>query len=432
VYPAVILGLGVSGLGCAAELARRRVPFLALERDDRAGGLAKTDEAGGFHFDYGPHVLLGIPAELDQLFGALDGLHFTAFPGLSGIALGANLDSVAPAPFQLHLDRLPLSTRARLLLGALRERRPSKPSNYAEYAAAHCGRGVYDLFLRGYDTKRLRFPLDEIPADWTDRLEKTSLRSILFSRNSSQGNGRREHTFLYPSSGGIEALPRAMARLLPEGSARYKCEVVEIQPEAKVVVLASGEAVRYEHLVTSLALPETIARIRNPPPEVGKAAANLPFTSIYVLNAAVAGPIPPWSILRFPHPELGFYRLSFPSQYSADRAAGGVNTVAGEISHHPTRHPLSREDARAQFHQGLRRLGILRAGEAPVFESIRTIRYAHVVHNQETRASIRVILDYLKRHRIRPCGKYGLWEDMLIPQSILTGMTAAREILADS
>ena len=434
--PVVILGLGVSGLGCAVELTRRKLPFIAFEKEDRAGGLAKTEGACGFWFDHSPHILQKIPAELEELFRDLEGLDLAICSGRSGIALDTRLECVVPAPFQRHLSHLPLQTRARLLFEILRDkcRGATQPANYAEYATARCGRGVYDLFLRGYDAKRLRFPLEQIPADWTSRLERTSLASLIKSRGTGTESeaGHRESRFFYPLSGGIETLPKAMARLLPENTTLYGREAVEIRPDAKLVAFANGESVRYEHLVSSLALPETVALIRDAPPEVRSAAQDFLFTSIYILNAGIHGPVPPWTLLRIPNGEVGFYRVSFPSQYAAGCVPEGHEMVVGEISHHPTRYPLSSCEARQQFRDGLERLGILQKGQKTVFESIRNIRYGHVLYNHATRASIRLVLEYLRARSIFPCGKYGLWKDMLIPQSILTGIEAAREITARS
>jgi hypothetical protein len=102
----------------------------------------------------------------------------------------------------------------------------------------------------------------------------------------------------------------------------------------------------------------------------------------------------------------------------------------GEISHHPARYPLSASDVRPELRRGLEELGILQKGQRIVIETIRDIRYGHVLYNHRTRASVQVILDYLKSHSILVCGKYGAWKDMLIPESIRSGMAAAREIMS--
>jgi hypothetical protein len=125
---------------------------------------------------------------------------------------------------------------------------------------------------------------------------------------------------------------------------------------------------------------------------------------------------------------VGIYRLSFPSYYAPDSAPRGLGIVVGEISHHAARYPLSPSEARRDFHGGLAQLGILGKGQRILVETIRDIRHGHILYNHKTRASIRFILDYLRRASILTCGKYGLWQDMLIPESIRSGVQAAREI----
>jgi protoporphyrinogen oxidase len=428
--PIVIIGLGVSGLGCALELAQHRIPFAGFEKEARPGGLAKSEDAGGFRFDYGPHILVGAPAGLEGLFRDLPGLDLKVCSGSSGVVMDARLERVIPVPFQRHLNWLPLDVRVRLLFEALADRRNGKaPGSYPEYATARCGRGVYDLFLRRYDEKRLRFNLDEIPAEWTNRIEKTPLHSLVLPRVLADWFGRRngESRFLYPRSGGIEALPRAMARLLPANSVTYGCEVTGIHAQSKAAWFANGAEVRYERLVLSLPLPETVSLIRDAPPEVLRAAEDLIHTSIYVVSFGLEGAVPPWSLLRVPGEEWGFYRLSFPSHYAPGAAPEGHSAVVGEISHHRARYPLSARDARKELQKGLEGLGILRRGQRIVVETMRDIRYGHVLYNHRTRASMRVILDYLRSHSILVCGKYGAWKDMPIPESIQSGMAAARE-----
>jgi protoporphyrinogen oxidase len=431
--PIVIIGLGVSGLGCAIELTRRGIPFIGFEKESRPGGLARTEDAGGFHFDYGPHILLAPPAELEELFRDLPGLDLKVCSGKSGVIMDARLGTVIPAPFQRNLNWLPMDVRVRLLFAALTDHPDGSkaPANYAEYAIARCGKGVYDLFLRGYDTKRLRFNLDEIPPDWTNRIEKTRLRSLVLPRALTDwlGGNKRESRFGYPHSGGIEALPRAMARLLPADSIRCSCEVIGIDAAGKIASFGDGMQVRYDHLVLSLPLPEIISLIRDVPSKILRAAEDLIHSSIYVVSLGLEGAVPPWSLLRVPDARWGFYRISFPSHYAPGAAPPGSSAVVGEISHHPVRYPLSAGDAREELRRGLEELGIVHKGQRIVAETTRDIRYGHVLYNHGTRESVRLILDFLKSHSILVCGKYGSWKDMLIPESIRSGMAAAREVI---
>jgi hypothetical protein len=168
--------------------------------------------------------------------------------------------------------------------------------------------------------------------------------------------------------------------------------------------------------------------LKDPPGPVQEAAKQLPYTSIYVISAGIDGPAPPWSLIRFPNSDVGFYRLSFPSQYARNSAPPGQSLIVGEMSHHPSRYELSPQTAADEFRSGLKRLGVLRFGQEAVVESIRDIRYGHVVYNHRTRAAISVILDHLEKHSIVACGKYGVWRDMLMTHSILSGIEAARTI----
>ena len=429
----VIGGLGVSGLGCALELARRGIDFVALEQDTRPGGLAKSEIVDGFRIDCGPHIVLGVPAELDGLLAELPGLDLQPRSGRSCIGLDDGLSRVVPTPFQRHLGHLPLAVRGRLLLelAAARRTNGNHASTYGEYAIARCGRSVFELFLHGYESKRLRFRVDDIPADWTDRVARPSVRSLVSPRWTTRFRDEDggESRFLYPRTGGIEALPRALARRLPVGSIRCASEIVEIDAEARELALANGGTVSYDHLVLSLPLPEVVARLKDPPHDVRAAAQNLVYTSIYVVSLGVEEPLGgPWTFMRFPGDRLPFYRVSLPSRYAADSAPAGHGVVVAETSHHPTRYRLDAGEAARGARRGLTKLGVLRRGQRVVVERVHDIRYGHVVYNHRTRESVRIVLDYLHERSVHTCGKYGLWKDMLMTGSLLTGIDVARRI----
>ncbi|HVL59274.1 MAG TPA: hydroxysqualene dehydroxylase HpnE [Burkholderiaceae bacterium] len=69
----VIIGAGIAGLACAVALCDRGLRPLVLEREDIAGGRARswTDEATGDVVDIGPHILLSEYPNMLQLLGQL-------------------------------------------------------------------------------------------------------------------------------------------------------------------------------------------------------------------------------------------------------------------------------------------------------------------------------------------------------------------------
>jgi protoporphyrinogen/coproporphyrinogen III oxidase len=53
-----VIGGGIAGLATAYELSRRRLSFVVLEREPRAGGVVVSEEIDGFTIDGGPDALL--------------------------------------------------------------------------------------------------------------------------------------------------------------------------------------------------------------------------------------------------------------------------------------------------------------------------------------------------------------------------------------
>ena len=53
-YPVIIIGAGLAGLSAVYHLKR---DYILLEREDRVGGLCRTNWINGFGFDLSIHIL---------------------------------------------------------------------------------------------------------------------------------------------------------------------------------------------------------------------------------------------------------------------------------------------------------------------------------------------------------------------------------------
>jgi protoporphyrinogen oxidase len=117
--------------------------------------------------------------------------------------------------------------------------------------------------------------------------------------------------------------------------------------------------------------------------------------------------------------------------YSPASVPPGCSSITVEISFHPARYPMQPDEALARAYQGLQAVGILHGRHAVRVEQVREIPYGHIIYNNQTEASLRQIRQFLHAHRIYPCGKYGEWKDLLMPQAILSGREAARAFIRE-
>src|SRR5262249_20441224 len=81
----VIVGAGPAGLTAGVELVRRGVQPLILERDTLVGGIARTEDYKGFHFDMGGHRFYTKWGYMNRLWQELLGDELLLRPRLSRI-----------------------------------------------------------------------------------------------------------------------------------------------------------------------------------------------------------------------------------------------------------------------------------------------------------------------------------------------------------
>ena len=446
----LILGAGLAGLSTAYHLRRGGCRDVALhEREERPGGLCRSEARDGFTFDRTGHFLHLRTPEMKRLASRLLGRELATATRSSWIW---SQGVFTRYPFQTHTFGLPIETVKEVLLGYI-QARCRKPRECG-MRSAECGTGsemsdplpeprqsferwVYETFGAGI-AKHFMIPYNEklwglhprfLTTEWMGRyvppapIEKV-LEGALTDKAAGEGYNA---TFRYPREGGIEALVRALVARV--GSVHTGSEAAEVDLRRRRVRFADGSRADYEALVSTLPLPELVARLRPLPEGLRAAAAKLRWTSLFAVNLGLrADPTEGRHWVYVPERGFRFYRVGCFSNAARSMAPPGHAAVWSEVTHTAQR-PLDRQLARRQTLDGLKEMGWLRSRRDIATEWLLDIPYAYVTYDAHHRAARRTILRHLERRGVYSIGRYGRWEYSSMEDAILQGRETAQRLL---
>jgi len=248
----VVVGAGLAGLVCAADLAAAGVEVTLLEASDGVGGRVRTDLVDGYRLDRGFQILLTAYPQVKQRLD-LDALALARFQPGAIVRLADG--GLRPVSDPLRRPREALTTltspvgtlkdkllTARLLidvsLGSPRKllRRPER-STADRLAAAGFSSGYIEAFWRPLFAGIQLDPELEV----SSRRFEIILRMLTFGATGLPRDG-------------IGAIAEQLARRVPSGALRLSAPVVGVAPGT--VTLADGERVAGRAVVVATEGPQ--------------------------------------------------------------------------------------------------------------------------------------------------------------------------------
>ncbi len=424
----VIIGAGLAGLSTASFLGR--VPHKIFEREETVGGLCRSHQVDGFTFDQTGHVLHCKSAGIRRFVEKLLGDTLVSHSRHSAIY---SKNVLTPYPFQVHLHGLPREVVRDCLMGyvsALVNREQSSDArslSFKEWILNNFGDGIAKHFMVPFNEKLWNVPLEELTTEWTGLVPRPALQDVI---NGAFGLGDQEFgyntRFLYPRSGGIQALPFALLKRV--GTVECQKEVIEINTKSRLVQFNDGSTEHYEALVSTMPLPELLGRCVDLPKRLREASQKLRWTSVYAVNLAVMRKnISTQHWIYFPEKTVPFYRIGFPMNLSPAMGKAGMSSIAAEISHRPGEH-IPHAQLIKQTRAGLVRSGICRPDDTFVVSEVGDIPYAYVIFDRERGRIVPKILDELERRGIYSIGRYGRWEHTSMENAIQQGKDTAMSL----
>jgi UDP-galactopyranose mutase len=464
----VIVGAGPTGLSAAYHLGADTV---LLDKNPTVGGWCRSVADHGFTFDYAGHImfsndpyvlklydillgsnmhwqdreawvysknvytrypfqgaLYGLPPKvitecitgaIEARFGSLDGCSATAPAAASECAVKPVEDCCADGTADLANT------------AAIGPRKRDTP-NFEEFIYKVWGKGIAKHFAVPYNRKLWTVPLADMETSWLGgRVPLPDLEQIIEGALEPVGKPMGPNArFGYPLKGGFQAL---MNGFLPhiKGKIALGASAAQLLPREHVLVMADGSRYRYDHLVSTMPLPELVKLIgAKAPPEVRAAARGLRHISIRCVNIGVAREdVTDKHWVYYPEDSI-FHRIFVQGNASPHCNPPGGFGLTCEISYSPWKPlPLDGQALIERCIADCVKVTMLRPSDRIITANMVDMPYAYVVYDHARAANVATVKAWLARHDVVLAGRYSEWEYYNSDHAFLAGKKAAETVL---
>jgi protoporphyrinogen oxidase len=423
----VIIGGGLAGLSAGYHLLEHEP--IVFEKEHAIGGLCRSFTQDGFTFDCTGHLIhLKNQYTKDLVANILP----NAFHAHERLAAIYSKSVTTPYPFQANTYGLPPEVVKECLIGFIESMHLNggpAPANFHEWVLRTFGTGIAKHFMLPYNEKFWKQDLRNITADWVSwSIPKPSLEEVVNGALGLTNRGMGYNPkFIYPKDGGIDCLPRALAK--PIRHVHLGSTVEYIDPKRKYLRLTGGREERFDFVISTLPIPVLYRLLKGVPDTWTDAARKLSAISVLNINIGIDRPdISDQHWIYFPENEFIFSRIGFPMNFSRSVAPKGTSSMYIEITHPMGKTPNVEEACDLSL-QDLQKCGILRKSDRILTRHVLDIQCAYVVFDEHRQKYLTPLTQYLESLDIYTAGRYGRWDYYSMEDSILSGKATA-EVLS--
>ncbi len=429
-----ILGTGMAGYGAANVLHAEGIQPILYDKNSYYGGhTASFRDPQGFLFDQGPHISFTKDPRIQTLFAEYVDQEYQAVQiNLNNYWRGHRITH----PVQLHMHTLPRDLIVEIITDFVKEQHAPERhiANYEDWLVASFGRRFAELFPMQYTRKYHLTTASNMTTDWLGpRMYRPSLDEML---RGALGPWKPDvhyiTNFRYPTNGGFLSYLSALPGL---ADLRLGHEVVAIDPATRQLRFRNGVIAPYDHLISSVALPDLIPMLAGTPSDVIEASQQLACSTCVLVNVGVdRADLSEAQITYFYDENVCFTRLSFPHMLSATNAPPGCGSVQAEVYFSGKYRPLTQspDELIEPVIKDLLKTGTIREGDRILSRHATLVRYANVVFDLDRPKALKTVHGYLDDLGIAYCGRYGDWGYMWTDESFISGERAAQSVLTRS
>ncbi len=441
----IIVGAGPAGLSAALEVVRLGGRPLVLEQSVQVGGIARTEEAGGYLFDVGGHRYFTKSRAIRELWAEVIGDDFIDVPRLSRIYYGGRLFNYPLKPLNA-LANLGVFESLRVMASYARSHLRPLPceETFEQWVVNRFGRRLFEIFFKTYTEKVWGMPCGQIRADWAaQRIKGLSLRVAVSNALFGKGGAKSLiDTFHYPRRGPGQMWQRFRERVeAAGGEVRLEAKVVAIETEAERVVAvryrtASGEQflLPADRVVSSMPLAELVGCLAPPPSAAVRAAAGrLKYRAFLMVVLVIDRPqVFPDQWIYIHSPEVKVGRIQNFKNWSAEMVPDASCTSLGLEYFCDEGDALWELSAAELTALASRELAVLALAPAARVLDSHVVRQpkAYPVYDENYRDCLELIRAELgQMGGLQTVGRNGMHRYNNMDHSMLTGMLAARNIM---
>ncbi|MDB5754259.1 MAG: UDP-galactopyranose mutase, partial [Massilia sp.] len=460
----VVIGAGPTGLSAAYHL---QDGVVLLDKNASVGGWCRSVRDHGFTFDHAGHIMFSNDPYVLKLYQLLlgDNVHwqdreawvyskhvYTRYPfqgALYGLppkvitecivgAIEARFGSVDGTPAPTACAVKPLEDccadgSADVANATAIAPRKRETRNFEEFIYKVWGKGIARHFAIPYNRKLWTLPLTEMETSWLGgRVPLPDLEQIIEGALEPVAKPMGPNArFGYPLKGGFQAL---MAGFLPhiKGKLELKAEAAKLLPREHVLVMADGSRYRYDHLISTMPLPELVRLAgAEAPPEVMAAARGLRHLSVRCVNLGVGREkLTDKHWIYYPEDTI-FHRIFVQGNASPHCNPPGGFGLTCEISYSPWKPlPLDGNALIERCIQDCIKVTMLKPEDRIMTANMVDMPYAYVVYDHARAANVAMVKDWLARYDIILAGRYSEWEYYNSDHAFIAGKKAAETVLA--
>lgn len=418
-----ILGAGIAGLAASAEAVKLGLSPHVYEAGPRPAGLLDSIEVDGFRFDHAVHLSF---AEAPEARGYFDQTKYQTH----GSSSRCTDDGLwFKHPVQNNLYPLPVDEKVRLIAGFVN--RPNlEVYSYEDWLIYQYGQAIAEKYPIRYTQKYWRTPASSLGVDWIGpRMHRTELPELLRGALTDETpNVYYAKEMRYPLQGGYRAF---LGPLLASADISLNHCVSRVDPVRRCVHFKHGAVLAYEHLLSTIPLPELVALTDGVPDDIRADSQRLVATSVDLVSIGFKRPDVPKDLWFYIYDDdLWAARAYAPSLKSADNAPPGRSSIQFEI-YSSAQQPLHRSAAELIDNcvYALAKLGLAGADDICLTHH-KHVRYANVIFDEGMEVRRDRVKAWLAGQQIHLAGRFGEWAYLWSHQAYQSGVDAVRRLAA--